>query len=71
MRIDAPIEPVTHHMPRCGNGGDTAGGAGLAGSDLDAQPSERIHDLEAVLVGLVAGWGALTLTDARVAEEPH
>jgi len=25
----------------------------------------------AVLVGLVAGWGALTLTDSRVAEEPH
>jgi Na+/melibiose symporter-like transporter len=48
--------------------------AGSWSSDLVASffHGERItYAALAVLVGLVAGWGALTLTDSRVAEEPH
>ena len=48
--------------------------AGTWSSELVASffHGERVtYAALAVLVGLVAGWGALTLTDSRVAEEPH
>ena len=48
--------------------------AGVWSSDLVASffAGERItYAALAVVVGLIAGWGALTLTDSRTAEEPH
>ncbi|MEY1676876.1 MFS transporter [Gordonia sp. ABKF26] len=48
--------------------------AGVWSSDLVASffTGERItYAALAVVVGLIAGWGALTLTDSRTAEEPH
>ena len=48
--------------------------AGAWSDDLVASffSGERVtYAALAVVVGLVAGWGALTLTDSRVAEEPH
>jgi len=48
--------------------------AGTWSSELVASffHGERVtYAALAVLVGLVAGWGALTLTDSRVADEPH
>jgi len=48
--------------------------SGVWSSDLVAEffAGERLtYAVLAVVVGVISGWGALTLTDSRVTEEPH